>query len=77
MKISLKEKLEKKIENEKKYSTNEYCTGFEPSVLENGWSDFTHLWTSDLSWKDAPLKGQISSAIYTKFCALGSQPEKR
>ena len=31
-------------------TAQKYCTGFDPSLLENGWSEFLYLLTSDLSW---------------------------
>ena len=60
----------------KHFLTNEYCTGFEPSVLENGWSDFTDRWTSDLSWKDAPLNGKFRPLYILNFVFSGANENR-
>ena len=56
----------------KTFLTNEYCTGFEPSVLDNGWSDFTDLWTSDPSWKDAAPNGKFRPLYILNFVLSGA-----
>ena len=49
-----------------------YCTGFDLLLLEKGWSDFTDLWTSDLSWKVKPQRGKFCQLYFLKFVFSGA-----
>ena len=53
-----------------------YCTGFDLLLLGNGWGDFTDRWTSDLSWKDAPLKGKIRPLYILNFVLSGANQNR-
>ena len=63
-KISIKKVKNEKISENIIRLTNtaqKYCTGFDLSLLENGWSEFTYLLKSDLSWTGARQNDKFRS----------------
>ena len=77
LKLEYREKVspEEKLERKTKVRTlppKEYCNGFEMLLLQNGWSDFTDRWTSDLSCEGAFAEGDFRPLCILNFVLLGA-----